>query len=103
MQEKNHARYLANIEHSESHKCSIEGCTQMGERHHYDYDNPTDIVWLCHKHHGIVHRSSRECDVVGCHNRHRALGLCNKHWVAWYRAGKPDLQTYLSSIGKDEI
>jgi hypothetical protein len=100
MQEKNHARYIANVEHEENHKCSIEGCNNIGERHHHDYNKPTDIVWLCHKHHGMVHKSDRECDVIGCHNKHRARGLCNKHWVAWSRVGKPDIKQYLESEGK---
>ena len=31
--------------------CSIEGCFELGERHHEDYSKPLDIVWLCRKHH----------------------------------------------------
>ena len=90
MRKKNHARYLAKLEHSELQGCSIKGCSDIGEKHHIDYTKPTEIIWLCHKHHGILHRSTRTCDFGGCDRRHEARGLCHTHYTQWIRAGKPE-------------
>ncbi len=35
--------------------CSIEGCYELGERHHRDYDKPLEIIWLCKIHHKAEH------------------------------------------------
>lgn len=37
-------------------QCSIKGCAQLGERHHPDYAIPLDIIWLCRKHHVVLHK-----------------------------------------------
>jgi len=39
--------------------CVIEGCEDIGERHHPDYDKPYEIVWLCKDHHGAVRKGGR--------------------------------------------
>ena len=31
--------------------CQVEGCGEVGVRHHEDYDKPLEIIWLCPKHH----------------------------------------------------
>lgn len=36
--------------------CSVPGCESTGERHHPDYSKPLEIVWLCRKHHRMIHR-----------------------------------------------
>ena len=36
--------------------CEIEGCFELGERHHDDYSRPKEIRWLCKKHHKELHR-----------------------------------------------
>ena len=36
--------------------CEIEGCFELGERHHNDYNKPYEIRWLCHKHHKALSR-----------------------------------------------
>ena len=36
-------------------KCVICDSTKT-EAHHEDYSKPFDIVWLCKKHHGLIHR-----------------------------------------------
>ena len=49
------ARSLANYHYPTSQVCSIDGCDQMGERHHPDYSQPSLIIWLCPKHHRELH------------------------------------------------
>ena len=51
------AQQLARYYIQERQKCSVEGCKEIGERHHHDYDRPLDIIWLCRKHHKQIHRS----------------------------------------------
>ena len=34
--------------------CKVCGDLNV-EAHHEDYSKPLDVVWLCHKHHGVVH------------------------------------------------
>lgn len=37
--------------------CEIDGCVELGERHHDDYSKPLKIRWLCHRHHiSLEHR-----------------------------------------------
>jgi hypothetical protein len=31
-------------------------CGQPAEGHHYDYTKPLDVIWLCNRHHSLVHR-----------------------------------------------
>jgi len=54
--EKQQARVKANICYPRPHKCSIVGCTNTGQRHHGNYNNPTSIVWLCAYHHHKLHK-----------------------------------------------
>jgi hypothetical protein len=35
--------------------CVTCGATPA-QGHHYDYNKPYDVVWLCKTHHGLVHR-----------------------------------------------
>ena len=65
-------------------KCSIFRCEGLGERHHGDYSKPLEVISLCKKHHEVVHHN-RKC--TECGDKHRARGLCNKHWKQW-RKGK---------------
>jgi hypothetical protein len=32
-------------------KCIVDGCNEIGERHHEDYSKPLDITSLCRMHH----------------------------------------------------
>ncbi len=32
-------------------KCEVEGCENIGQRHHDDYSKPLEIRWICRKHH----------------------------------------------------
>lgn len=50
------ARWIANARYPVSRKCSVDGCKKRGERHHFDYNKPTEIIWLCRKHHVELHR-----------------------------------------------
>lgn len=55
-EDKQGARLTANARHPISHGCSIDDCVRKGERHHFDYSKPTEIMWLCRKHHAELHR-----------------------------------------------
>jgi hypothetical protein len=35
--------------------CEVEGCEDLGVRHHDDYSKPLEIRWLCPFHHGLEH------------------------------------------------
>ena len=35
--------------------CAVQGCGAPGERHHIDYNDPKSILWLCKKHHDMIH------------------------------------------------
>jgi hypothetical protein len=35
--------------------CAICGDKKV-EAHHYDYSKPLDVIWLCKKHHSMIHR-----------------------------------------------
>lgn len=39
--------------------CEVEGCDELGERHHDDYNEPTIVRWLCRRHHMAEHRKER--------------------------------------------
>ncbi len=64
--------------------CQVSNCVERGERHHPDYSKPKEIIWLCKKHHELIH-SQVVCTVDGCTNKHLARGLCQKHYSAWRR------------------
>ncbi len=32
-------------------ECSVEGCIELGERHHPDYSKPLEVESLCRQHH----------------------------------------------------
>ena len=37
--------------------CTIKKCTGFAEAHHPDYDKPLDVIWLCKKHHELLHEN----------------------------------------------
>lgn len=79
--EKNRSRQFSRYYFKEAKTCSMKGCEAIGERHHYDYSKPLDIIWLCNKHHNILHKPEvKICSIGGCKNIHRAKGLCNTHY-----------------------
>ena len=53
------ARYEAKYKFPIPKECAVEGCEEIGERHHLDYNFPLDIVWLCKRHHYMAHRVNR--------------------------------------------
>ena len=56
---KQYTRLLANIKYPKAEICVIPHCREMGDRHHMDYNKPTEIVWLCPKHHAELHTRLR--------------------------------------------
>ncbi len=48
------ARYIAKYYHPNTQVCSVEGCLELGERHHDDYNKPREIIWVCKKHHYLA-------------------------------------------------
>ena len=61
-------------------QCSIEKCKELGERHHPEYANPLEIIWLCKKHHMLIHRKNRKCSEEGCEKPHLAKSFCRHHY-----------------------
>ncbi len=67
------AYYQANPERKKAHKAVTRAiksgklvrlpCSECGETkteaHHYAYDMPLDVIWLCRKHHAQLHREHR--------------------------------------------
>lgn len=49
------ARMLASRAFPVRQECERDGCTELGVRHHDDYDKPLEIRWLCPPHHGELH------------------------------------------------
>ena len=58
--EKYPERYKARIEASKylpkGLTCSINGCELSGERHHFDYSKPLEVIYLCKSHHSQLHQ-----------------------------------------------
>ena len=55
--ERKRASDIAQYHHTEQQLCSVVGCGARGERHHPDYTKPQEILWLCKKHHRLMHIS----------------------------------------------
>lgn len=53
--EKYSCRYKAYCRYPVPQVCEIDGCDNLGERHHDDYDKPYEIRWLCIGHHKKLH------------------------------------------------
>ena len=51
------AQKIANKAHPIKQICSVIGCNELGERHHSNYDEPLEIIWLCRKHHKELHNN----------------------------------------------
>lgn len=45
------ARGISKYLYHDTQVCSIHECDNRGERHHPDYNKPSEIIWLCKKHH----------------------------------------------------
>jgi hypothetical protein len=75
---------LAQRAHPIAQPCSVDGCTETGERHHEDYSKPTEIVWLCRTHHRPGRHaqvSSKKC--ISCAEMAYAKERCPRHYYAW--------------------
>ena len=55
--QKHNAQVLACRRFPTRELCSVNGCQNLGERHHPDYSKPYEIVWLCRYHHKSLHAS----------------------------------------------
>ena len=58
-------------------ECCVEGCSNLGERHHEDYSKPEEIIWICRSHHRRIKHSS-VCKICG--DKTLARGYCNRHY-----------------------
>jgi hypothetical protein len=57
--EKENVRGWTRRHTPETEACSVPGCYEPAERHHPDYSDPLNVVWLCRKHHRQLHREKR--------------------------------------------
>lgn len=66
--------------------CSIEECEEIAERHHPDYNKPSEVIFLCRKHHREEHGFIKnKCSVKSCGNLTHAKGLCKNHYARKFR------------------
>lgn len=59
--DKNYVKCYARIiasRHLKAKPCSVDGCDNIGEKHHGDYNEPLNVVYLCRKHHMELHYGS---------------------------------------------
>jgi len=68
-------------------ECSVEGCFNLGERHHPDYSKPEEIVWFCKTHHRRLNHAGK-CKICG--DKIRARGWCNKHYISERKKVDPE-------------
>lgn len=54
----NLAHVIAHLHYPVRQTCEIEGCNELGYRHHDDYNKPREIRWLCPVHHKRDHLTS---------------------------------------------
>lgn len=80
--ERDRVKQKAKIAHPLRLFCRVDGCNELGERHHPDYSKPLEIVWLCREHHLREHgmKQDKRCEIEGCNAKHKALGFCLNHY-----------------------
>lgn len=44
-------------------------CNNIGEAHHFDYNRPLDIIWLCHMHHSRLHKNCLSKKELSIYNK----------------------------------
>ncbi len=59
------ARSLAHYTYPIRVVCNVDGCTELGERHHNDYSKAKEIVWLCRMHHHLLYHNNLDTLVRG--------------------------------------
>ncbi len=75
------ARHRANEVFKVAQPCSELECTEIGERHHPDYNQPEYIIWLCVSHHKQIHRKyPNKCMEENCERKHHSKGYCKLHY-----------------------
>jgi len=50
-----HSNVWSKVKNIENEVCEVCGEVKV-DKHHYDYNKPLDVVFLCRKHHKEVHR-----------------------------------------------
>ena len=50
------AQKIANKAYPIKQICNVMGCNKLGEKHHFNYDKPLEIIWLCRNHHKEYHK-----------------------------------------------
>ena len=59
----NYAVFKGEIERQK--ECQVCGCKEVKtEAHHWDYDKPLDVIWVCTACHGWIHRKHSQRNVV---------------------------------------
>jgi hypothetical protein len=41
-------------------KCGIRGCQEIADAHHWSYNHPLSVEWLCRSHHITLHASLKK-------------------------------------------
>ena len=57
--ERIRARQIAGNTFPQRQICIIKSCEELGERHHNNYINGKEIIWLCKKHHNLLYHNNR--------------------------------------------
>jgi hypothetical protein len=55
---------MAQRAYPEAQRCQVVGCNKLGVRHHSDYDKPLEIIWLCPRHHALLHQGKLSLDKI---------------------------------------
>ncbi len=77
--------------------CIIDGCEEIGERHHPDYSKPHEVVWICRYHHRRTEHSTK-CSICG--DKALGRGFCNKHYKQERKKTDPEYANRVRELRK---
>jgi hypothetical protein len=58
--DKVNSRNMARRAYPKRQKCEMDGCFELGERHHSDHNKPLEFRWLCKRHHEEEHHAKSQ-------------------------------------------